>query len=645
MFKRAQAARLLAVDRESRGTRLLLLKRDEAGVGSAQDSGLHVTDPSVADRHAIVRYKRGRYYVVDLKSDEGTFLNGRRIRRKHELKHGDVLRFGNAAPYRFIDPDALKRRRRRRYLRASAVVATLVAIGWVDHHEKWGLLRATFTEIAALAHSQRTSKHVEPMIGVAVNPPAVPPSASSTSMPGPAAYVANVAPAAAPPAASPMPKSPPSPSTTNVSAASPMTWLERINFLRSGAGLAPIRDDSRLSAAAAAHARYLLLNFGDDIRASRPMGPDAYDEKPGKSGYSPEGAKVSRNLQLSWGCSSYDSGNQIDRWIEGPFHRLAMLDPYLSEAGYGEASADGCWVATLRLPPPPEEVKTYPRAIEFPPDGAITALDWIGVEAPDPLASCPGYERPVGLPITLQIGRLVATKLSAHSLTEDGKPIEHCAFDAPSYRDPNMTAQEYGRWNLRNESAVVIVPREALRSGSQYAVSITANGKIYAWSFKVADTQATTFAEISKFPMTPCPLPSATEPTNSAASSKRTRRARAAHSASPAAISSEVALESPPSSPITKESHGTVSTGSNWLTVLNGYRNATACAAGRGRSYAQRGMRRAREVSRAELQRGCRREDKSAFCSIRRTSRSRGIRRKGSKPRKPVTSCTNRGTG
>jgi len=37
-------------------------------------------------------------------------------------------------------------------------------------------------------------------------------------------------------------------------------------------------------------------------------------------------------------------------------------------------------------------------------------------------------------------------------------------------------------------------------------------------------------------------------------------------------MSSEVALESPASSPNTKEAHGAVSTGSNWLTVLNGYR-------------------------------------------------------------------------
>jgi len=170
-----------------------------------------------------------------------------------------------------------------------------------------------------------------------------------------------------------------------------------------------------LSAGAAAHARYLLLNFGEDIRNAKPMSAQAYEEKPGKSGYSANGAAMARNLQLAWGCSSYDAGQQIDHWIEGPFHRLAMLDPFLTEAGFGEASGDGCWVATLRLPPPPEEVKPYARAIEFPPDGAAVSLDWIGLEAPDPLASCPGYERPVGLPITLQIGRLVDTKLSAHS--------------------------------------------------------------------------------------------------------------------------------------------------------------------------------------------------------------------------------------
>jgi hypothetical protein len=44
----------------------------------------------------------------------------------------------------------------------------------------------------------------------------------------------------------------------------------------------------------------------------------------------------------------------------------------------------------------PELVKPYAHAVEFPPDGATVALDWIGIETPDPLTACAGYERPSG---------------------------------------------------------------------------------------------------------------------------------------------------------------------------------------------------------------------------------------------------------
>jgi uncharacterized protein YkwD len=577
---RPQAARLLAVDRDASGTRLLLLARDEVQVGSADGAPLHLPDSSVTWRHATIRYARGRYYLADLKSAGGTFVNGRRIRRKYALKHGDVIRFGGATPYRFIDPDALKRRRWRRILRVIPVVAVLVAVGLADHFEKWGLLSATLTEIVAMAHPQATSKPVEAPTILAANAPTrlAAPSAQATRMPGPAAYVANVAPTASPLAPS-TPKLPASAPTPNLSASSSMTWLERINFYRGALGLDPIRNNPDLSAAAAAHARYLLLNFGEDLRSAKPMSGDAYEEKPGNRGYSASGAAAARNLQLAWGCSSYDIGKQIDRWIEGPFHRLAAFDPDLTEAGYGEAGSDGCWVAALRLPqPPPEEEKPYPRAIEFPPDRAEVALDWIGLEAPDPLESCPGYSRPVGLPITLQIGRLVDTKLTAHSLTEDGKPIEHCAFDADSYRNHIKSAQTFGHWNLRDAGAVVIVPRSPLRAGSRYSVSITAAGNSYAWSFKVADV--TTFVPIAKFPTSPPAAPPMVEPTNAPSFSpppppieRHTRRATPA----PEAMTStsgpaEYAAARPTSKPTSEASPAAVGSSTNWLSVLNKYR-------------------------------------------------------------------------
>jgi uncharacterized protein YkwD len=565
VLKRPQAARLLAVDRDAGGTRLLLLTRGEAAVGNAEGCALRVGDPNVAARHAIVRYARGRYYLEDLKSGEGTFLNGKRIRRTQRLKHGDVLRFGSALPYRFIDPDAQKRRRWRRNLRLTATLAVLVAFGWVDHREGWGVVSvATLSKIVALVESNQATKQVAPPVAVAVHSPAQPKAARSaiaTNLPGPAEYARNIA-ASATPHAAPTP-----PATANLSVAAPSSWIDRINFYRRSNGLASIHDNPELSAGAAAHAHYLLLNFGDDIRNTRPMGGDAYEEKPDKSGYSAAGAAAAPNLDLEWGCSSYDATQQIDRLMEGPFHRLAILDPYLEEAGFGQASQGGCWVAALRLPPPPEEVKPYPRAIEFPPDAATVSLDWIGVESPDPLASCPGYERPVGLPITLQIGPRIDTKLTAHSFMADGKPIEHCIFDAPSYLNEDPKAQEYGRWHLRNAGAIVIVPRAPLQPGVRYSVSIGAHDTTYAWSFTVTDGQDSTFASVAPFP-TP-----AAEATIVSSPPPR-RSVKAAHRTMPAPAASTIALNNPAAAaPASSEiPPGEASTSSNWLEVLNSYR-------------------------------------------------------------------------
>ena len=572
MLKRPQAARLLAVDREAPGTRLLMLSRGEAAIGSAEGSKLHVTDPGVADRHATIRYARGRYYLADLKSGPGTFVNGNRIRRTQRLKHGDVLRFGGAPPYRFIDPDAQKRRRWRRNLRVGALFAILIAIVSADRFENWGLVSvATLSKIVALVEPNPAPKHTEPPIAVAVRAPApaAPPSLVSTTMPSPAAQASTIAVAAAPVAVSTAIAAAP----VAAASASPMTWLERINFYRGSNGLHPIRDNSRLSAAVNAHAHYLLQNFADDIRSAKPIPADAYDEKPGTTGYSVEGAGVAQNLQLAWGCNTYDATQQIDRWLEGPFHRLPMLDPYLGDIGYGEVSEDGCWVAALRLPPPPEDVKPYRRAVEFPPEGADIALEWIGLEVPDALASCSGYERPVGLPITLQIGRLVQTRLTNHSLTEDGKPIEYCAFDAPSYHNPNPTEQEYGRWSLRNAGAIVLVPRAPLRPGSRYQVSITTNDVTYAWSFTAAQTSQTTFSASASFPT---PEPVATPASKLPRLSSSHRGARS-HRATPAPATSPTVSEIPPiiaapSLPASEASPAMASSGMNWLTTVNLYR-------------------------------------------------------------------------
>ncbi len=318
-------------------------------------------------------------------------------------------------------------------------------------------------------------------------PDRAPPSASVRSVaPGRAAFAVRTSPGVPLSAAAAPASTSASPASPAIESAAALRWIARLNHYRSMTGLAPLRENRRLTASVAAHAHYMLLNYDSEIRAGLQLGAATHAENPAKSGYTAAGSAVAENSQFAWGCGSLDANAQIDDWIAGPFHRLEMLDLLISEAGFGEASSAGCWVAVMRLPPPPEQVKPYPHVIEFPPDGSTVSLVWRGLETPNPLTSCRGYEFPAGLPITLELGRLQVTDLSASSFTAAGQPLAHCAFDSHSYLNPDPNPQEYGRWTLRQAGAVVLIPRQPLTGGTQYSVSITAHGHTYSWKFKIA---------------------------------------------------------------------------------------------------------------------------------------------------------------
>src|SRR5690606_9694093 len=52
-------------------------------------------DPDVAYRHAVLSRRDDTYWIADLGSDEGTYLNGRRIGADPvPLAHGDIISLG-----------------------------------------------------------------------------------------------------------------------------------------------------------------------------------------------------------------------------------------------------------------------------------------------------------------------------------------------------------------------------------------------------------------------------------------------------------------------------------------------------------------------------------------------------------------------
>jgi uncharacterized protein YkwD len=484
---RAQPARLLAIDKTAPGPRLVVLQENEATIGSANGSALQVCATGVTGHHALIQRARGRYYLVNLAGGAVTRINGRTVRRGYRLRHGDSLSFGQAPPYRFIDPDGAKRLRNRRIIRAAAAATVVVAAvaahlsgldgGLLSPATISGFSRGVQQSQQSMAKQIAEDGTVQPAVAARHESARVKRAGASESSTIGARTATSVS-SNAVPAPSPSP---------SITAGRSDGWLKQLNYYRTLAGLSALAENSKLNASVGAHAHYLMANFAGKIRNGEPLGNADHDEDPSRPGYSADGRAAAQNSQVAWGCGAYDYKSQIAHWIAGPFHRFAILNPSITEAGFGETYGDGCWVAGLRLPPVPEEVKPYARAVEFPPDGATVSLGWSGVEWPDPLTACPSYTRPVGLPITLQLGRLVDAALTAHSLTSRGQVVESCAFDARGYRNPDRNAQEYGRWALRRSGAVVVIPRAPLESGAQYSVSITAHGKTYAWSFRVAD--------------------------------------------------------------------------------------------------------------------------------------------------------------
>ncbi|MEM7540521.1 MAG: VWA domain-containing protein [Pseudomonadota bacterium] len=63
-----------------------------------------VPQNTVGRRHAMIKYRDFSFWISDLESVNGTFLNGERIEGERQLKHGDVVRF-HKAEFEFAMPE------------------------------------------------------------------------------------------------------------------------------------------------------------------------------------------------------------------------------------------------------------------------------------------------------------------------------------------------------------------------------------------------------------------------------------------------------------------------------------------------------------------------------------------------------------
>ncbi|MEW6741132.1 MAG: FHA domain-containing protein [Planctomycetota bacterium] len=82
-------------------------------IGRASESNLYFDsrrERGVSAHHAVIRYASERFELVDTRSTNGTYVNGRRVERA-VLEDGDVIRFGSSGPeVRVSIPSRMKER-------------------------------------------------------------------------------------------------------------------------------------------------------------------------------------------------------------------------------------------------------------------------------------------------------------------------------------------------------------------------------------------------------------------------------------------------------------------------------------------------------------------------------------------------------
>ena len=474
-------------------------------VGTAIGNDLLLTEPTASRRHATLERRWTGWRVIDVGSSNGTYLNGRRVAGAARLARGDEVRFGDA---RFVviapgdDAERLAAARAQPRARTArlggprifAAMALAVAVGGLS-----------FVMTLHLAHRDLRGAGA----GAAAR-------GAATPAPAPAALPAEAAPAHRAAAASAGAPAAPTrdgaggdaAATGSVPAGAPQ-WLARLNYYRAGLGLAPVSEDPALSAADTLHARYLVKTYADDIRHSA-IGADAHDESSASPWYTEQGRQAGKSSDVSYwqAARSPDAalpasantmpaempwgtpGWSVDGWMSIPFHRLSLINPFLERTGFGRYCEEAICAAALdtlsdlkRLPESPVPLR---HPLQFPPPDGTIGMRALDAEWPDPITSCPGYKRPAGLPITLALGANIEARLSKFRIADTAANLAACGFDSTSYVNPDPVAQQRGRDVLRNFGAAVVVPREPLRKGATYTVSMTVSGGEYQWSFSTA---------------------------------------------------------------------------------------------------------------------------------------------------------------
>ena len=77
--------------------------REEAVIGRSKKCDIYINNPYLSKNHSRITFSEGKFYIEDLKSTNGTYLNGKALgSRPVRLKDNDKITFGDLS-FLFVD--------------------------------------------------------------------------------------------------------------------------------------------------------------------------------------------------------------------------------------------------------------------------------------------------------------------------------------------------------------------------------------------------------------------------------------------------------------------------------------------------------------------------------------------------------------
>jgi len=311
------------------------------------------------------------------------------------------------------------------------------------------------------------------------------------------------------------------PALTGSAAAQPggstPAWLQRVNDVRTAAGVSPVSENPSWTLGIQHHLTYL-----EQTPASYRTGQYASDhtENPSSPYYTSDGALEGSRSNLVRHASQTDT-SAVDYWFGAPFHAIGMLRAGLQSTAFAQ---DSIYAGM-------DVVSGYNAGVRsstpvlFPGPGSTSYLtSYAGHESPDPIETCrkaaPGadYAAP-GLPLIAMLPSAPASSLTATLTTPSGtvlssKSADLCVVDENTYSSSDSVYGSTGLQILQSDHAVLLVPRTPLVAGAYTARISQSKQADIAWSFIVDPSAAPTPSPTTTAPTTTAPTTSA--PTTSA---------------------------------------------------------------------------------------------------------------------------------